>query len=109
MKNVVLAGYARSPFHFANKGGLAKVRPDEMAGQVVRALVERTGVAVDDIEDLIMGCALPEGEQGLNIGPYRRRHRRAADHRRRFDRQPVLRLVHAVDPHGRRSDSDERR
>ena len=68
MKNVVLAGYARSPFHFANKGGLAKVRPDEMAGQVVRALVERTGVAVDDIEDLIMGCALPEGEQGLNIG-----------------------------------------
>jgi acetyl-CoA acyltransferase len=68
MKNVVLAGYARSPFHFANKGGLAKVRPDEMAGQVVRALVERTGVNVDDIEDVIMGCALPEGEQGLNVG-----------------------------------------
>lgn len=68
MKNVVLAGYVRSPFHFAKKGDLAKVRPDEMAGQVIRALVERTGVVVDDIEDVVMGCALPEGEQGLNIG-----------------------------------------
>ena len=68
MKNVVIAGYARSPFHFANKGQLARVRPDEMAGQVVRALIERTGVKVEDIEDVIMGCAFPEGEQGFNVG-----------------------------------------
>lgn len=67
MKNVVIAGYVRSPFTFAGKGGLAKTRPDELAAQVVKALIERTGVAVGDIEDLIVGCAFPEGEQGLNV------------------------------------------
>ncbi|MEE8545864.1 MAG: acetyl-CoA C-acyltransferase, partial [Alphaproteobacteria bacterium] len=67
MKNVVIAGYARSPFTPAKKGQLAKVRPDEMAAQVVKELVERSGVEVDDIEDVIMGCAMPEGEQGLNV------------------------------------------
>ena len=67
MRNVVIAGYARSPFHFANKGLLAKVRPDDLAAQVVRGLVDRTGVNVDDIEDLILGCAFPEGEQGFNM------------------------------------------
>ena len=68
MKSVVLAGYARSPFTLARKGALATVRPDEVAGQVVRALVERTGVDCGDVEDLIMGCAFPEAEQGFNIG-----------------------------------------
>ena len=67
MKNVVIAGYARSPFTPAKKGQLAKVRPDEMAAQVVKELVEKSGVEVDDIEDVIMGCAMPEGEQGLNV------------------------------------------
>ena len=67
MKNVVIAGYARSPFHYAHKGLLAKVRPDDLAAQVVRGLIDRTGVNVDDIEDLILGCAFPEGEQGLNM------------------------------------------
>jgi acetyl-CoA acyltransferase len=66
-KHVVIAGYARSPFHFAHKGALAKVRPDDLAAQVVAALIERTGVELSDIEDLIVGCAFPEGEQGLNV------------------------------------------
>ncbi len=68
MTNVVIAGYARSPFHFATKGDLARVRPDDLAAQVVRALIERTRVRPEDIEDLILGCAFPEGEQGLNVG-----------------------------------------
>src|SRR5262249_7205301 len=68
MKPVVIAGYARSPFHFAKKGALARVRPDELAATVVRGLVERSGIDPADIEDLIIGCAIPEGEQGLNIG-----------------------------------------
>ncbi len=68
MKNVVIAGYARSPFAFAHKGELTKIRPDELAAQVVRALVERTGVKPADVEDLIVGCAFPEGEQGFNVG-----------------------------------------
>ncbi|MDB3944340.1 thiolase family protein [Gammaproteobacteria bacterium] len=67
MKDIVIAGYTRSPFHFATKGGLAKVRPDDLAAYVVKGLIERTGVNPDDIEDLILGCAFPEGEQGLNM------------------------------------------
>ena len=67
MENVVIAGYARSPFTPANKGELTKVRPDELAAQVIRGLIERTGVDSGDIEDLIVGCAFPEGEQGLNM------------------------------------------
>ena len=67
MKSAVIAGYVRSPFTPANKSPLAQVRPDEMTALVVRALVERTKVKVDDIEDLLLGCAFPEGEQGLNL------------------------------------------
>ncbi len=66
-KNVVIAGYARSPFHFANKGELTGVRPDELTAQVVRGLLEKTGIEPAEIEDLIVGCAFPEAEQGLNV------------------------------------------
>jgi acetyl-CoA acyltransferase len=66
-ENVVLAGYARSPFTPAKKGELAGVRPDELLAQVVRALVERTKVDPADVEDLIVGCAFPEAEQGFNV------------------------------------------
>jgi acetyl-CoA acyltransferase len=66
-KNVVIAGFARSPFHFAHKGALTKVRPDDLAAQVVEALIARTGVPAEDIEDVIVGCAFPEGEQGMNV------------------------------------------
>jgi acetyl-CoA acyltransferase len=67
MQSVVIAGYARSPFTPAKKGELARVRPDDLAAQVVRALVERSGVDPADIEDLILGCAFPEAEQGFNL------------------------------------------
>lgn len=67
MRNVVIAGYARSPFTLARKGALAKVRPDDLTAQVIKALVERTGVDPKAIEDVIVGCAFPEGEQGLNV------------------------------------------
>lgn len=64
----VIAGYVRSPFTPATKGELAMVRPDDIASQVIKELVKRTGVKKEAIEDLIVGCAFPEGEQGLNIG-----------------------------------------
>ncbi len=67
MNHAVIAGYARSPFTPAGKGGLARTRPDDLAAAVVRELVGRTGVPADDLEDLILGCAFPEGEQGLNV------------------------------------------
>ena len=66
MSGAVIAGYARSPFQPAGRGSLARTRPDDLAAQVVRALVERSGVDPDHIEDLFLGCAFPEGEQGLN-------------------------------------------
>lgn len=69
-KNVVIAGYKRSPFHFAHKGALTRVRPDDLVATVVKALVKEVGVKKDDIEDLILGCANPEGEQGMNMGRY---------------------------------------
>ena len=67
MKSVVIAGYARSPFCFAGKGALAATRPDDIAAAVVRELVERVHINAADIEDLLLGCAFPEGEQGLNV------------------------------------------
>ena len=67
MVDVVIAGYARSPFTLANKGALARVRPDDLAAQVIKGLVERTGVDPTKIEDLALGCAFPEGEQGFNM------------------------------------------
>ncbi len=67
MKNVVIAGYCRSPFTPAQKGQLAKVRSDDLAAQVIKGLINQTGVAPQDIEDLILGCAFPEGEQGMNL------------------------------------------
>ena len=68
MKTVVIAGYARSPFTPANRGALARVRPDDLLAQTVRGLIERTKAKPEDIEDVIAGCAFPEGEQGFNIG-----------------------------------------
>jgi acetyl-CoA acyltransferase len=67
MKNVVIAGYVRSPFQFANKGKLARIRPDDLAAQVVNGLLKKTGVDPNEIEDIMLGCAFPEGEQGFNI------------------------------------------
>ncbi len=64
---VVLCGYKRSPFTFAMKGALAKTRPDDMAATVIKALISDTGVNADDIEDILMGCAFPEAEQGFNL------------------------------------------
>ncbi len=67
MKNIVIAGYCRSPFTPAYKGQLARIRPDDLVAQVVKALMDRNGVNQQDIEDLILGCAFPEGEQGMNL------------------------------------------
>jgi len=67
MTNTVIAGYVRSPFHFAGKGALAHVRPDDLAAQVIRGLLEKTKVNPAEIEDIVLGCAFPEGEQGLNV------------------------------------------
>lgn len=67
MKHAVIVGYARTPFHFANKGSLKKVRPDDLTALAIQGLLAKTPVLQQDIEDLLLGCAFPEGEQGLNV------------------------------------------
>lgn len=66
-EKTVIAGYVRTPFHFAGKGDLAGIRPDDLAAAAVKALIAQTGVDPNEIEDLILGCAFPEGEQGFNV------------------------------------------
>jgi acetyl-CoA acyltransferase len=67
MTNPVIAGFRRSPFTPADRGRLAKVRPDDLLAQVLQALVAATRVEPADLEDVIVGCAFPEGEQGLDV------------------------------------------
>src|SRR6185312_12951833 len=66
--DVVIVDAVRSAVGRAHKGSLAETRPDELAGQVVAALMARNPkVDPATVEDLVLGCAMPEGEQGLNV------------------------------------------
>src|ERR1700733_16155433 len=68
IENVVIAEAVRSAVGRAHKGTLVLTRPDELAGQVLAALLARVPqVKAADVEDLVLGCAMPEGEQGLNV------------------------------------------
>jgi acetyl-CoA acyltransferase len=68
MTDVVIAEAVRSAVGRAIKGSLAQKRPDELAGDVIRGLMQRVPqVKPADVDDLILGCAMPEGEQGLNV------------------------------------------
>ncbi len=64
----VIADYLRTPFHRAHKGALASVRPEDMLEATIRGIIAKNNVEVNDIEDLMLGCAYPEGVQGLNLG-----------------------------------------
>ena len=68
MFKTVIAGYSRSPFTIAKKGELINVKPDDLLSEVIKNLISKTKINKDDIEDVIIGCAFPEGEQGFNIG-----------------------------------------
>ena len=68
MKDIVIIDAVRSAVGRAHKGSLAQKRPDELAGEVIRGLLARNPkVKVEELEDLVLGCAMPEGEQGLNV------------------------------------------
>ncbi len=64
---IVIIDAVRSAVGRAHKGTLALKRPDELAGDVISGLMERVDLEPGDIEDLVLGCAMPEGDQGLNI------------------------------------------
>ncbi|MCC6524923.1 MAG: thiolase family protein [Polyangiaceae bacterium] len=68
MQNIVILDAVRSAVGRGGKGSLALRRPDELAGEVVRGLLARLPqIKPADVEDFVLGCAFPEGEQGLNI------------------------------------------
>ena len=68
MKEAVIVSAVRTPVGKAKRGGLATVRPDEMAAAVLRELLKRTSsLDPKEVEDVVLGCAFPEGEQGLNM------------------------------------------
>jgi acetyl-CoA acyltransferase len=68
MADVVIAEAVRSAVGRAHKGALRHKRPEDLAGEVVRALLARVPqVKPAEVEDLILGCAYPEGPQGLNV------------------------------------------
>jgi len=62
----ILAAY-RTPGCRAKKGGFKDMRPDDLAAAAIKGLVERTGVDPMRIDDVLIGCAFPEGEQGMNV------------------------------------------
>src|SRR3954469_10137380 len=65
---IVIAEAVRSAVGRAHKGSLAQKRPDELAGEVIKGLLARVPqVKPTDVEDLVLGVAMPEGEQGLNV------------------------------------------
>ena len=64
----VIVGYARSPFTPAKRGALARTRPDDIAAAVVNQIISDVGVDPSLVDDLIVGCAFPEAEQGYNLG-----------------------------------------
>jgi len=67
-KEAVIVSAVRTPIGKAKRGGLATVRPDDLAALVIQALLARTP-SLDPamIDDLVIGCAFPEGEQGMNM------------------------------------------
>src|SRR4029077_4091776 len=68
MKEVIIASSVRTPVGRAFKGALRSTRPDELAAIVVKSALERVPqVDPKEIEDVILGCATPEAEQGMNV------------------------------------------
>ena len=68
MPNAVIVTGVRTPIGKAFSGSLRDVRPDELAALVLKSALNRTpNLDPADIDDVVMGCAIPEGEQGLNI------------------------------------------
>ncbi len=68
MKEAVIVSAVRTPVGKAKRGGMATVRPDEMGAAVIKELLNRTpNLDPAQIEDVVFGCAFPEGEQGMNV------------------------------------------
>ena len=67
MREVAIVAAVRTPLARGGRGALKDVRPDTLAAHVIKAALERSKVNGDDVEDVILGCAMPEAEQGMNV------------------------------------------
>src|SRR5687768_17374155 len=68
MADALIVAAVRTPVGKAPNGSLRSTRPDDLAAIVMREVMNRAaGVATSEIEDVILGCAMPEAEQGLNV------------------------------------------
>ncbi|WP_066371578.1 acetyl-CoA C-acetyltransferase [Neobacillus fumarioli] len=67
MREAVIVAGARTPVGKAKKGTLANVRPDDLGALVVKETLKRAGNYEGNIDDLVIGCATPEAEQGMNV------------------------------------------
>jgi acetyl-CoA acyltransferase len=68
MREAVIVSYARTPVGRAKKGSLKDTRPEQFAAEALKELVKRTpGLKPEMVDDVMVGCAMPEGEQGMNI------------------------------------------
>lgn len=64
----VIIAAVRTPCGRSRKGSMAKVRPEDMAATAIRAAIEQVpGLGLGDVDDVLLGCAMPEGPQGLNV------------------------------------------
>jgi len=69
MPEAVIVATARSPIGRAFKGSLVSVRPDDLAAEIVKAALAKVPqLNPDTVEDVMLGCGLPGGEQGFNMG-----------------------------------------
>ena len=67
MRDVAILSAVRTPIGRAIKGNLRNTRPDDLGALVVKEALDPGRVPAAEMEDLVLGCAQPEGEQGLNV------------------------------------------
>ena len=67
MKDIAIVSSLRTAVGKANKGSLINVRPDDLGAHVIKSILENTNITANSIEDVVMGCAMPEAEQGMNV------------------------------------------
>ena len=67
MREAVIVSACRTAAGRANRGSLVHTRPDDMAAVVVKEAIKRAGVKPEEVEECVMGCAMPEAEQGMNV------------------------------------------
>ncbi|MCC6695493.1 MAG: thiolase family protein [Candidatus Hydrogenedentes bacterium] len=67
MDNVYVVSGARTAIGKAKRGTLVNYRPDDMAAEVIKAAVQRAGIQPEQVQDVVMGCAIPEQSQGMNV------------------------------------------